>query len=174
VVLKNSIFWDIKLYSPLTVNRCIGGTCCLHLEGWRWSQARNQHKQAASTAWLTLLLYNSTLSQAMCFGCYLLHTGFLPLKTWRWWHVPPLYCRLDCVTSLRTELFNIRWNRWQYFCQKRPTNNSQYVTSMLSSQRDRNTVFLNDALSLSVIKRKIKIGVNITHKWQGFENCDKN
>jgi hypothetical protein len=38
-------------------------------------------KQAARKAWLTLLPYKPTFSQAICFGCCLFHTGFLPLKT---------------------------------------------------------------------------------------------
>jgi hypothetical protein len=42
------------------------------------------------------------------------------------------------------------------------------------NSRDRNRFFLNDALSPSIIKIKIKIGVHITPEWQGFENCDKN
>jgi hypothetical protein len=30
VVMKSSILWDIKPYSPLKVNRCFGGTYRLH------------------------------------------------------------------------------------------------------------------------------------------------
>jgi hypothetical protein len=40
--LKSSVFWDM-MCSPLKVNQCFGGTC-LHLKGWRISQARNQHE----------------------------------------------------------------------------------------------------------------------------------
>jgi hypothetical protein len=32
----------------LEVNRCFGGTCRLHLHGWRVSQTRSQNWQAAS------------------------------------------------------------------------------------------------------------------------------
>jgi hypothetical protein len=41
--LKNSVFWDITPCIPLKVNRCLRGTCRLHLQGRRISQARNQH-----------------------------------------------------------------------------------------------------------------------------------
>jgi hypothetical protein len=39
--VKNFIFWDITSCSPLKVNRCFGGTCCLHLQDRRINQARN-------------------------------------------------------------------------------------------------------------------------------------
>jgi hypothetical protein len=38
------VFSDITLYSPLNVNRRFGESCCLHLHGWRISQARNQYE----------------------------------------------------------------------------------------------------------------------------------
>jgi hypothetical protein len=41
-VMKSSTSWDIAPCSPLKVNRPSGGTCCLHLRGWRSSRARNQ------------------------------------------------------------------------------------------------------------------------------------
>jgi hypothetical protein len=36
--------------SPLKVNRCFGETCLLHLQGWRISQARNQHKAGSRSS----------------------------------------------------------------------------------------------------------------------------
>jgi hypothetical protein len=44
VTMKNSVFLDITLCSPMKVNQCFGGTYCLHLQVWRISQARNQHE----------------------------------------------------------------------------------------------------------------------------------
>jgi hypothetical protein len=44
VVMKISIFWDIRQCSSLKVNRRFGGTCCLQLQGRRISQAKNQHE----------------------------------------------------------------------------------------------------------------------------------
>jgi hypothetical protein len=44
VVIEKSVFWDIKLCGPLKVSHCFGGTCCLHLQGRRINQARNQHE----------------------------------------------------------------------------------------------------------------------------------
>jgi hypothetical protein len=55
-------FWDITLCSPLKVNRHFGGTCRLHLQGRRISQARNQPGSACHLlsrwllAWLILRL----------------------------------------------------------------------------------------------------------------------
>jgi hypothetical protein len=43
-VMNSSIFWDIKLCSLLKVNQNLRGTCHLYLQGWRVSQARNQHE----------------------------------------------------------------------------------------------------------------------------------
>jgi hypothetical protein len=42
VVMKVSIFWDITPCSPLKVNGRFGGTCRLHIQGQRISQAGNQ------------------------------------------------------------------------------------------------------------------------------------
>jgi hypothetical protein len=42
MVMKSSIFWDITPCSPLKVN-CFRETCHLQLQGWRISQARDQH-----------------------------------------------------------------------------------------------------------------------------------
>jgi hypothetical protein len=41
VVMKSSIFWDVTLCTLLKVNWRFGGTCCLHLQDQRISQARN-------------------------------------------------------------------------------------------------------------------------------------
>jgi hypothetical protein len=42
VVMKSSIFSETAPYSLLKVNQCFGGTCHLHLQVQRISQARNQ------------------------------------------------------------------------------------------------------------------------------------
>jgi hypothetical protein len=42
--LRSSVFWDITQCSRLKVNRRFGGTCRLHLQGWRISRARNQRE----------------------------------------------------------------------------------------------------------------------------------
>jgi hypothetical protein len=44
VVVKSCIFWDVTPCSPLKLNRRFGGTCRLHLQGRRISQARNQRE----------------------------------------------------------------------------------------------------------------------------------
>jgi hypothetical protein len=45
--MKISIFWGITLRSPLKVKQHFGGTCRLHLWGWRISQESN-HPEACS------------------------------------------------------------------------------------------------------------------------------
>jgi hypothetical protein len=42
MVMKGSIFWDTTPCSLLKDKQCFGGTCPLHLQGQRISQARNQ------------------------------------------------------------------------------------------------------------------------------------
>jgi hypothetical protein len=39
-LLKSSIFCDTTSYSRLEVNRRFGGTCWIHLQGWRGSQQK--------------------------------------------------------------------------------------------------------------------------------------
>jgi hypothetical protein len=46
VVMKSSVFCDIMPCTPLKVNRRCEGTC-LHLEGRRISQARNQYEASS-------------------------------------------------------------------------------------------------------------------------------
>jgi hypothetical protein len=41
-VVKSCKFWDITPCGPLKINKYFGGTCCVHLQGRRKSQARNQ------------------------------------------------------------------------------------------------------------------------------------
>jgi hypothetical protein len=62
VVMKSSIFWDIKLCSPLIVNRCYGEICRLHLQGRIISQAA-----FATFFVVSYLAYSSTLTmEAIC------------------------------------------------------------------------------------------------------------
>jgi uncharacterized protein YjiK len=49
VVMKSTIFWDIKPCSPLKVNRFFGGKYRLHLQGRRISEARYQHEAGSAT-----------------------------------------------------------------------------------------------------------------------------
>jgi hypothetical protein len=44
VVMKSSIFWDIRPCSLLKANQSFGGTCHSHLQGQTISQARNQQE----------------------------------------------------------------------------------------------------------------------------------
>jgi hypothetical protein len=59
--MKSSIFWGLMLCSPSKVNQRSGRTCCLHLQGQRISQARNE-------------------GEAACSVCYLLHAWLMALK----------------------------------------------------------------------------------------------
>jgi hypothetical protein len=62
---SRSIFWDIKLCSPLKVNRRFGGQCSLYLQGRRISQGRNQSESRCDSCFL--LGFSSTLKmEAIC------------------------------------------------------------------------------------------------------------
>jgi hypothetical protein len=47
VTMKIAVFWDVEL-CRYCVNRLLGETYRLHLQGIRNPQARNQHKQVAA------------------------------------------------------------------------------------------------------------------------------
>jgi hypothetical protein len=58
--MKSTFFWDITLCSPLKVNLCFGGTCYLHFQDWRMSQA-------PAFMLVSCLAYYSTLKlEAIC------------------------------------------------------------------------------------------------------------
>jgi hypothetical protein len=92
MVMKSStIFCDITPCSPLKVNRRFGGTCRLHLQRRRISQARNQ-RDGGSTQRPAVL------------------ASWLILRLWRWRpHVPPkrrlTFNRLHGVISENIEHF---------------------------------------------------------------------
>jgi hypothetical protein len=52
MVMKSSLFWEMMSCSPMKVNWCFGGTCHFHIQGWRVSQARNQHDASSKKALL--------------------------------------------------------------------------------------------------------------------------
>jgi hypothetical protein len=57
VIMESCVFWDITPCSPVKVNLRFGGTCRLHLQSRRISQARNQRCHLLSPwflAWLIL------------------------------------------------------------------------------------------------------------------------
>jgi hypothetical protein len=56
VVMKNSIFWDITPSNPLKINRRFGGTC-LHFQGRRIIQVRNQCESSGTTCHLLSTLF---------------------------------------------------------------------------------------------------------------------
>jgi hypothetical protein len=77
VVMKSSAFWNITPPSPLKVNRLFRGTCRLHLQCRKISQARNKREAGDK--------HVPHLPPPSCW--------FLPsfiLRLWRWRrHVPP-------------------------------------------------------------------------------------
>jgi hypothetical protein len=92
LIMKSPAFWNITPCGPVKISRCFGGTCHLHLQGPKISQARNQHEAGSS---------------ALCciFACVI-------LWSWRWrWHVPPkcllTFSGLHRVISQKIELFSI-------------------------------------------------------------------
>jgi hypothetical protein len=60
--MKSSVLWDMTPCSLLEVNQSFRGTCYLHLQGCRVSQARNQHETGSKQ-----LAYSSPLEmEATC------------------------------------------------------------------------------------------------------------
>jgi hypothetical protein len=61
---KNSVFWGMMLYSPSKIIQSSGGARCLHLQGQRINQTRNQHEAGrklglpASAGFLLGLFFN--------------------------------------------------------------------------------------------------------------------
>jgi hypothetical protein len=51
MIMKSPNFWDITFCSPLKVNRRFGGTCRLHLQSRRISQARIEHEAGSKYSW---------------------------------------------------------------------------------------------------------------------------
>jgi hypothetical protein len=61
-LLKTSIFWDIIPYSPLELDRRLGGTCRLHLQGRRISRAHTCLMQISCSAYSSTLKMEATCS----------------------------------------------------------------------------------------------------------------
>jgi hypothetical protein len=53
-LLKSSVIWDITPCSLLKVSRRFRGTCCLHLQGQRITQARNHHEAGSKQSLCSL------------------------------------------------------------------------------------------------------------------------
>jgi hypothetical protein len=87
VVMENSIFWNITLRSPLKVNLRFGGTCRLHLQGLRISQARSQRDAGRR---LNII----TLRSSLTFG-----TTCLPFSI-----LIHLFIRLMCSYGFRDQV----------------------------------------------------------------------
>jgi hypothetical protein len=60
-LIRSSIFWDITLCNPLKVKRRFGGTCRLHLQGRRISQALHQRDAGGKQR-----CYDTTEMEATC------------------------------------------------------------------------------------------------------------
>jgi hypothetical protein len=89
---KNSIFWSIIPCSPLKVNWHFGGTCQLHLHGWRVSQTRNDH--GAGSLLVSFLVYS--LNMKMEVTCSLKMSVDFQITTW--------YCILEKKVVITTAL----------------------------------------------------------------------
>jgi hypothetical protein len=73
VAMKREVCWNV---TPCSLERAdfFGWTYCLHLQGCRINQARNQQKQVAAWAWLTVQLQRWRLYVALKhLGLYKLH-----------------------------------------------------------------------------------------------------
>jgi hypothetical protein len=71
VTMKISVFWITTVYSPVSVNRRFGGTCCLYLQ-CRWaSHAINQRRASANTSLLHALFFLGLIFYSEHRGRYL-------------------------------------------------------------------------------------------------------
>jgi hypothetical protein len=59
VVMKSIILWDITPCSPLSFNRCYGGTYRLHLQGRRIVQQTSEQAGGKQNTFLRIVGYNS-------------------------------------------------------------------------------------------------------------------
>jgi hypothetical protein len=85
-LLKSSIYWDITLSSPLKFNWCISQTCCFQLQGWRISQARNQHEAGSKQCFMLVSCLSYSLTLKMEVIC---SSGTSVDFQWTtWWYVP--------------------------------------------------------------------------------------
>jgi hypothetical protein len=82
--MKSSIFWDITPCSPFKVSRRFGGTCRLHLQRRRISQARNFQRTtrfittAVRTSNLTHCNINKLLCTELCKTGLLFSRPYIP------------------------------------------------------------------------------------------------
>lgn len=49
--MKSSLFCSITSCSPLKFNQYIGGSCCIHLQGWKVKGTRNLHQAGWKFCW---------------------------------------------------------------------------------------------------------------------------
>jgi hypothetical protein len=50
VLMKSSILWVIRAYSPLKIKRRFGAVCRIHLKGGGTNEAKNQHEAGRERA----------------------------------------------------------------------------------------------------------------------------
>jgi hypothetical protein len=93
---RDSIFWDITLCSLLKVNRQFGGTCYLHLQGWRVSEARNKHETGSST-------FNPDNE-----GDVFLRKVCFPYTTW-YYILDIRTLHSQCCKNLKTQYCYVHW-----------------------------------------------------------------
>jgi hypothetical protein len=72
VAMMSFIFWNITLCRLLKVNRHLGGTCHIHLQGRKISQVRNQYKSFTATCFHAMpILQPSRWKQYVPLKCWL-------------------------------------------------------------------------------------------------------
>jgi hypothetical protein len=99
--MKSFIFWDISSCSPLKVSRHFRETCRLHLQGWRISQARNQHQAGVLITCFTLV------------SC-LLATCFMLVSCMAY----SLNLKMEVTCSSETSV-DFQWTAWRYIPEDR-------------------------------------------------------
>jgi hypothetical protein len=74
--MKNAVFWDVVPCRPC-VNRRFGGTCRLHLQGWKIPWARNQLEQVAADYSCHICITSRTDGVRIASNVIMIVTGFM-------------------------------------------------------------------------------------------------
>jgi hypothetical protein len=102
-VMRSFVCWDITYCSPLKVSPRFGGTCRLHLQSWRVSQARNQHEAARKKK----SLFQANFFLVLLFDPEDRGDIFLRIIVWHSTDYMPLYPKDRTVQAVPCTMYKI-------------------------------------------------------------------
>jgi hypothetical protein len=120
VIMKSSTYWDMP-YSLLDVNRRFRGTCRLHVQGRRTSQARDKHEEGNKQNPCFMTVSSSTLKKEAAYSSvtvvdfqrttrrYIAELGTLQSSIWiRWVGTSAIHMRRTDTGVSGSSLCNTR------------------------------------------------------------------